>query len=243
MAGADDDDIRSHSRLGHDAKVIERLRVPSGPAGSLSMVSSAIQDALRVSWVTVTWSLAAGVAALVVGLAVGSLSLGGLGAGVLIDVISSAVLIWRFRKERSVDDGAAAEFPETAEQRAQHVAAGGLLAIAAVLLVTSVQHLVIEAKPDASIAALSPAIANLVVLPLIARWKYRVAEAVASPALRTDAHITMVGTGTAALALVGLGLDRAFGWWWADAGAAMAIGVIASVQGTRSLVATRAGDS
>jgi divalent metal cation (Fe/Co/Zn/Cd) transporter len=195
-------------------------------------VRDPLSDALRVSWVCVVWSLASGTASLVVGLTAGSLSLGGLGASVLVDVISSAVLIWRFRRERG-----AGEFPEAAERRAQLVAALGLVVIAAALGASSIQHLVTAAHPETPALALGLAAANLVVLPLLARWKYRVAEAVGSLALRTDAHITMVGTSTSALTLVGLGLDRGFGWWWADAAAAMLIAVVALDQGRRSMSA------
>ena len=46
----------------------------------------------------------------------------------------------------------------------------------------------------------------------------------------------MVGTGTAALTLVGLAVDRAFGWWWADAVAALVIAAVAADQGRRSMV-------
>jgi divalent metal cation (Fe/Co/Zn/Cd) transporter len=191
-----------------------------------------VRAALRVSWVTVSWSLVSGTASLVVGLRAGSLSLGGLGASVLVDVISSAVLIWRFRRER-----ASTEFPESAERRAQVVAAGGLIVIAVALAASGVQHLASGAHPGAPALALALAAANLCVLPLLARWKYRVADQVGSRALRTDAHITMVGTATSALTLLGLGLDRAFGWWWSDAVAALLIAAVAADQGRRSLLA------
>jgi divalent metal cation (Fe/Co/Zn/Cd) transporter len=197
-------------------------------------VSDVVRDAIRVSWVCVGWSLASGAASLVVAVTAGSLSLGGLGASVLVDVVSSAVLIWRFRRQR-----AGAEFPEQAERRAQVVASSGLMVIAVVLAVAGVQHLVDATRPSVPAAALGLAAANLVVLPLLARWKYDVARAVDSLALRTDAHITMVGAGTAVLTLVGLGLDRAFGWWWADAVAALAIAAVAADQGRRSMAAVR----
>jgi divalent metal cation (Fe/Co/Zn/Cd) transporter len=182
--------------------------------------------------VCVGWSLLSGTASLAVGLNAGSLSLGGLGASVLIDVISSAVLIWRFRRERG-----SGEFPEAAERRAQVVAALGLLAIAVALAGTGIQHLATQAGPSTPALALALAAGNLIVLPVLARWKYRVADEVGSLALRTDAHITMVGTSTSALTLVGLGADRAFGWWWADAVAALLIAVVAGDQGRRSLSA------
>lgn len=193
-----------------------------------------VHEAIRVSWVCVTWSLVAGAVSLAVALTAGSLSLGGLGASVLVDVVSSAVLIWRFRRQRS-----GGEFPEQAERRAQVVASAGLLVIGLALTVASIQHLVNGSRPSVPAAALALAAANLVVLPLLARWKYSVARAVGSLALRTDAHITMVGTGTAALTLAGLGLDRGFGWWWADAVAALVIAAVAVDQGRRSMLEVR----
>lgn len=193
-----------------------------------------VRSALRVSWTTVAWSLVSGLASVVVGIESGSLSLGGLGASVLVDVLSSAVLIWRFRRER-----AAAEFPEEAERRAQAVAAIGLLVIAVALAVSAIEHLATESHPSVSSLALALAAANLCVLPLLARWKYRVANAVGSLALRTDAHITMVGTANSAFTLLGLGLDRAFGWWWADAVAALGIALVAAEQGRQALSVLR----
>jgi divalent metal cation (Fe/Co/Zn/Cd) transporter len=197
-------------------------------------VADVVRDAIRISWICVGWSLAAGAASLAVALTAGSLSLGGLGASVLVDVVSSAVLIWRFRRQR-----AGAEFPEQAERRAQIVASAGLLVIAVVLTVEAVRHLIDAAHPTVPAAALGLAAANLVVLPLLARRKYAVARAVGSLALRTDAHITMVGAGTAVLTLVGLGADRAFGWWWSDAAAALVIAVVAADQGRRSILEVR----
>jgi divalent metal cation (Fe/Co/Zn/Cd) transporter len=203
----------------------------------VSAVSDVVRDAIRVSWACVAWSLAAGAASLVVALTAGSLSLGGLGASVLVDVVSSAVLIWRFGRQR-----AGGEFPEQAERRAQVVASAGLLVIAVVLAVAAIQHLAAGTRPSVPVFALGLAAANLVVLPLLARWKYAVAAAVGSLALRTDAHITMVGAGTAALTVAGLGLDRAFGWWWADAGAALLIAAVAADQGRRSMLLVRRGE-
>jgi divalent metal cation (Fe/Co/Zn/Cd) transporter len=197
-----------------------------------------LQAALRVSWVCVAWSVAAGIASLIVGLTAGSLSLGGLGASVLVDVVSSAVLIWRFRRERAAGLDAPATFPEAAERRAQVVASSGLLVIGVVLAATGIDHLVTRSHPGTPALALALAGANLVVLPLLGRWKYRVADLVGSLALRTDAHITMVGTATSAFALVGLALDRGFGWWWADATAALMIAGVATDQGRRSVRAS-----
>jgi divalent metal cation (Fe/Co/Zn/Cd) transporter len=189
-----------------------------------------VDEALRVSWATVAWSLAAGIAALSVGVLDGALSLGGLGASVLIDVVSSAVLIWRFRHQRKHD-----AFPERAERGAQRVAATGLLAIAVVLIAGGADHLAQRSRPDASGLAMLLAGINVAVLPLLGRWKYGVAHRVASLALRTDAIITLIGSATALISLISLVLTREAGWWWADSVAAIAIALVAADQGRRAL--------
>jgi divalent metal cation (Fe/Co/Zn/Cd) transporter len=113
----------------------------------------------------------------------------------------------------------------------------GLIVIAVALAASGIEHLATGARPSVPAVALGLAAANLCVLPLLGRWKYAVADAVGSRALRTDAHITMVGTATSALTLLGLGLDRGFGWWWSDAVAALVIAAVAGDQGRRSLLA------
>ena len=186
--------------------------------------------ALRVSWVTVAWSSVTGIASAIVGLLAGSLSLAGLGVTVLIDVGSSLVLIWRFRHER---DGGASVV--RAEQIAHRVASWALVAFAAVLAAQAGRSLVAGDAPTASGVGIVLAALGLAVLPLLARWKYRVADAVGSAALRADAHITAVGAAIAGVTLVGLVVVETWGWWWADSSAALVLAAVAARQGTRGL--------
>ena len=64
---------------------------------------------------------------------------------------------------------------------------------------------------------------SLIVMPLLARAKLRVARALDSQALRADAHETIVCAWLSLTTLVGLLLNAAFGWWWADPLAALAM--------------------
>jgi divalent metal cation (Fe/Co/Zn/Cd) transporter len=131
------------------------------------------------------------------------------------------VLVWRFRHPSGHD---------RAERTAHVVAAGALTLLAVVLAAFAVLRLVdgSSAKPEA--AAIVTAATALVVLPVIARRKYAVARAVPSPALRADAHITLVGAATALVSLAGLGATKA-GFSAADPLAALVIGVVAGVVG------------
>jgi divalent metal cation (Fe/Co/Zn/Cd) transporter len=67
------------------------------------------------------------------------------------------------------------------------------------------------------------AAASLVVMPLLARAKRRVAGAVQSGALAAEAMQTSVCAWLSAILLAGLLLDTLFGWWWADGVAALAM--------------------
>jgi divalent metal cation (Fe/Co/Zn/Cd) transporter len=191
---------------------------------------SPVEDALRLSWLTVGWSTTTGVASVLVGLLVGSLSLLGLGVTVLIDVASSSVLIWRFRHER--DGGASVEH---AERLAHRVASWALVGFAVVLAAQAVRGLAAHDEPDVAAAGVVLAAVGVAFLPVLARWKYRTAAAVPSAALRADAHITAVGAAMAGVTLAGLVVVEAWGWWWADAVAALVLAAVAGRQGADGL--------
>lgn len=193
-----------------------------------------VEVALAVSWLTVVWSTVTGVASAVVGLLAGSLSLAGLGVTVLIDVASSLVLIWRFRHER--DGGASVEH---AERVAHRVASSALVGFAVVLAAQAIRNLAAHDEPRASVLGVVLAALGVAFLPVLARWKYQAADGVGSPALRADAHITAVGAAIAAVTLAGLVLVRVWGWWWADATAALILAAVAGRQGWTGL---RGGD-
>jgi divalent metal cation (Fe/Co/Zn/Cd) transporter len=188
-----------------------------------------LEAALAISWLTVTWSTCTGLASAAEGLRSHNLSLAGLGVTVLIDVLSSAVLIWRFRHERAGGVG------DRAERLAHRVASIALVAFGLVLAVQAVRHLADHARPASSGAGVALAAAGLLVQPLLARRKYRVADAVGSGALRADAHITMVGAAIAGVTLVGLAARALVGWWWADAVAALVLAAVAGRQGLGGL--------
>jgi divalent metal cation (Fe/Co/Zn/Cd) transporter len=107
--------------------------------------------------------------------------------------------------------------------------------VAAGVAAGSVAHLASGEGASPNALGLAAAAASVVVLPALAGGKLRIARAVPSPALRTDAMITLVGAATALLSLVGLVLTNAFDWTAADPAAALAIAVLAAFMGVREL--------
>jgi divalent metal cation (Fe/Co/Zn/Cd) transporter len=178
----------------------------------------------------VAWSTLTGTVSVGVGLADRSLALAGLGFNVLLDVISSMVLIWRFRLERHHQ-----HLAERAEAIAHRVASGALILFGAALAVEATRRLLESRRAHVTALAQALAALSLLVLPVLARAKYRAAAALPSNALRADAHITATSAAMAAVTLLGLLLARSVGWWWADSIAALLLGLAAGGEGARGL--------
>lgn len=188
-----------------------------------------VRQALRISWISIGWSALSGIASISVGISAASLALIGSGASVLIDLSSSAVLVWRFRHPHG---------HSAAERRAHVVAAWALTGLALLIAAASIARLASGAEAHPDPAAIATASASLLVLPLIAARKYVVAREVPSRALRADAHITVVGASTALVTLGGLALTKA-GITNADSIAALVVAAIAAMVGGNELLQLR----
>ena len=187
---------------------------------------SAIQRALNVSYVSAAWGVSSGALAVAAGIGAHSAALVGTGADVLADLVSTLVLIWRFRLERSGHPA-----PHHAERRAQITASTCLVVVAVAVGVAAVSRLVSGRGAHPTGLSVGVAAASVAVLPAISWLKYRAAEAAASRALRTDGHIGIVGATTAALTLLGLAATSLLGWKRADPVAALVVVTLAGVAG------------
>jgi len=75
----------------------------------------------------------------------------------------------------------------------------------------------------------------LLVMPLLARAKRKVARGLGSRALEADSRQTDLCAYLSAILLVGLGLNAALGWWWADPVAGLAMVPIIGREGVGAL--------
>jgi divalent metal cation (Fe/Co/Zn/Cd) transporter len=78
-----------------------------------------------------------------------------------------------------------------------------------------------QEAPGESIVGIALAVVSLVVMPVIAWGKLRAADRLRSGALRAEAKETLACSFLSVALFVGLGLNAAFGWWWADPAAAL----------------------
>jgi len=171
----------------------------------------------RLEVFTVLWNSAEGIVSVTLGLLAGSIALVGFGIDSFIEMSSGLVLLWRLQTRRD------AEGAERAEAVALRLVGISLLALTAYIAYDSVSALVQRDAPKASPAGIVLAALSLVVMPLLARGKRRVAAAINSRALKADSIQTDICTYLSAILLVGLALNAVLGVWWADPLAALAM--------------------
>ena len=173
------------------------------------------QKALYLEYFTVGWNVLEGVIAIVAGVLAGSIALVGFGLDSYIEVASAIVLIWRLRKQGDEED------EEQAEQRAILVVGVTFIALALYVTYESVTKLIFHERPAESLIGILLAIVSLIVMPVLAWQKRKVASQIGSRALAADALETLACSYLSFALLVGLGLNAWVGWWWADPLAAL----------------------
>jgi cation diffusion facilitator family transporter len=173
------------------------------------------QKALSLEYFTVGWNVLEGVIAITAGILSSSIALVGFGLDSYIEVASGAVLIWRLRKHEDEEE------EEKAEKRAILLVGVTFLALALYVSYESIKKLIVQEPPAESLIGILLAIVSLIVMPLLAWQKRKVAAQIHSRALAADALETLVCSYLSLTLLVGLGLNAWLGWWWADPLAAL----------------------
>jgi cation diffusion facilitator family transporter len=187
---------------------------------------------VRLEWFTVAWNVVEGVVAIVAGLLTGSVSLFGFGADSFIEVISAIALLWRLRK---AGPNASAEERGEAERRALYLVAATFFLLAAYIAYEAAGALLSGEGPEDSTVGLVLSVVSLLVMPALAYGKQRTGREMGSEALEADAVETWVCSYLSLALLAGVGLNAAFGWWWADPVGALAMLPVIVWQGWETL--------
>jgi len=182
------------------------------------MASDDLRAGMRVSAVSIAWTLSSSVAAVTIGIASGSLVLVAFGLTGVLDAAGSATLVLHFRHALRFDT-----FSERHERLALRVIVGGLLSVGGLTAVESVRRLASRAPSQSAPAGVALAVISIVVLAGLSRRKLAIARRIPSRALLADGGLTAMGCLLAGVTVVGTGLASAFGWWWVDPVAAMAV--------------------
>jgi divalent metal cation (Fe/Co/Zn/Cd) transporter len=164
--------------------------------------------------------------AITAGIVAGSLALTSFGFDSVIELVSATLVLGRLRAE--LRGGRANEL---AERRVLRIIAVTFFVLAAYVLIGSAIDLAVQAHPERSPAGIGLTVGSLLVMPVLGWRKRYVGSALRNPLVLADAAETMLCATLAATTLLGLVLFAAFGWWWADPVAALAVAWFAVREG------------
>jgi divalent metal cation (Fe/Co/Zn/Cd) transporter len=186
-----------------------------------SSAQADLRRAYRLEYLTIGWNSAEAAIALVAGFLAGSVALVGFGLDSIIEVFAASIVLWHIRGEVSEDR----------ERRALRLIAVSFYALAAYVTIESSRDLIVTARPSESIPGIVLTVLSLLVMGFLARAKHRVGHQINSLPLIADSKETLLCTYLSAVVLVGLALNAALGWWWADPLAGFGIAFLAIREG------------
>jgi divalent metal cation (Fe/Co/Zn/Cd) transporter len=164
----------------------------------------------------IAYNLLEGVLSVIAGIVAGSVVLVGFGLDSAIEVSAALVVLWHLSRsgeeQQPVWEGRVARFVGVT-----------LLLVAAYVAIRAVYSLATAAEPAESYLGIGITAASLIVMPVVSRLQAAYARRVDSAALLADSRETLVCTYLSAATLLGLAANAAFGWWWADPVAGLAL--------------------
>lgn len=157
------------------------------------------------------------------GILAGSIALVGFGVDSVIEVSSGSIILWRLTSG------------EKRERLALRLVGISFLALAAYVAFDAVKSLWLRELSETSYVGIGIATLSLILMPILARAKHRVATQLNSNAMKADSRQTDICAYLSAILLGGLILNAIFGWWWADPIAALIMVPIIAKEGIDAL--------
>ena len=195
----------------------------------LSQRAGQVRRGLYLEYATIAYNSLEAVIAILSGFLAGSIVLMGFGIDSVIEVSSGLSLVWRLRSD---EDPARRDETERLSLRLVGIC---FVMLAAYVAVDATMALLRSEAPSESVAGIVLAALSIIVMPLLARAKRRVAAHIGSAALTADARQTDLCMYLSVILLVGLLLNATLGWWWADPVAALAMTPIILWEGIQAL--------
>lgn len=184
-----------------------------------------IRRGLLLNYATIGYNTVEAVVSLIAGLLAGSVALLGFGIDSVIEVTASGAAQWRLRSD------AEPELRERVERMSLRVIGACFLGLAVYVAIDAGKALLLRERPSRTILGVVILALSVFVMPLLAHAKREVADKMQSGALRAEAKQTSLCAYLSIIALAGVALNAAFGWWWADPVAALAMVPIIVVEG------------
>jgi divalent metal cation (Fe/Co/Zn/Cd) transporter len=179
-------------------------------AAASSKLSDVSRRVLQLQVLTIVWMIVEAVVSLGTALSSHSPALLAFGGDSLIELLSAAVLFWRFHFNLN-------------ESRAARIAGGLLFALAGLVTLVSVLNFLGYREAQRSLLGIGILLVAAVVMPWLAKQKRQLAAVTSSAALKADAAQSGLCGYMAWIALAGLVVNAIWGKSWADPLAALAL--------------------
>ncbi len=179
---------------------------------------------LRLAYATAGYNVVEGVVAVAAGAAASSTALLGFGLDSFIEVSSALVVIWQFRSK----------VPEARERLALRLIALSFFALAGWIILDVTRSLLTGTDAEASPVGIGIAAVSVVVMPLLVWAKRRTGLELGSATVIADSMQTLLCTYLSGVLLLGLLLNAALGWAWADSAAALVVAALALREGVEA---------
>ena len=172
----------------------------------------------RLVAATLVYNALEAIIAIWAGISARSIVLVGFGLDSVIEFAAASVLLWRLGIEIKGRDP---EEIEQSDQRVHRFIGATFIALALYVTISASWTMISREIPGESIVGIILAFASLIIMPIIAWWKLKVAARMGSAALRAEAKETLACSYLSFTLLMGLGVNALTGWWWADPVAAL----------------------
>lgn len=176
------------------------------------MQSNLAQRALMAAILTVVYNVVEGLISIALGSLARSPALIGFALDSFVEALSGGVMVWRFARA----EGLSAAEIERREARAVKLVGWTFVVLGLYIAYESGEKLWRREAPEPSFGGIVLAAVSIATMYFLARYKRRLGEALGSRSLVADSVETMVCLWLSVSLLVGLALNWALGWWWAD---------------------------
>jgi len=178
----------------------------------------------RIRWIvagTIAYNVVEAIVAITAGSIASSVALISFGLDSVVEVLSAAAVAWQFTRRD----------PERWERPTLRVIAIAFFALAAYVSASAVLALLGRDDAGHSTVGIVLAAVSVVVMPVLSYAERRAGRELGSATAVADSKQTLICTYLSAAVLLGLVLNSAFGWWWADPIAALVIAGFAVREG------------
>jgi divalent metal cation (Fe/Co/Zn/Cd) transporter len=182
------------------------------PSASVDHRQALTRRGLRLEYATLGWNVVGCWIVLASAYTARSVALAGFGIDSVIEIFASIIVVWQLKS-----------INRDREHLAERLIGIAFLLLASYIAVQSVIVLLARVHPHTSLVGIGWLVLTAIAMFLLAFGKDRTGRALGNPVLQKESRVTVVDGLLAVAVLLGLVLDAALGWWWADPVAAFVV--------------------